>query len=95
MDSGVTLTAEDWRRFAALLRLMRAGGGVGPSYDELASVWGAGSKGTVSRMLDRLEAVGLIHRPRYRARSIVVTRFCVPMESAAGDVLLPMAEARR
>lgn len=90
--AGVTLTAEDWQRFTALLCLVRAGGGVGPSYDELAAAWGLHSRASASRMLDRLEAAGLIHRPRYLARAIVVTRCLVPVATPAGAVLLPMAE---
>jgi SOS-response transcriptional repressor LexA len=94
MRAGVTLTAADWRRFAALLAALRAGRGVCPSYRELATLWGFTSTSPVASNLERLEVAGLIYRQRARWRAIGITRHLVPVATRHGDVLLPMREAR-
>ena len=78
----------DWWRFAALLRLMRAGRGVGPSFAEIADAWGVRSKSRVSLGLDVLESEGLIERLPSRARAISVTKYLVPVRDAGGDMVV-------
>ena len=61
------MTPADWRRFAALLNLIRAGKGMGPSFNEIGAAWDIRSKGTITNYLNRIEAAGLIHELRYLA----------------------------
>lgn len=85
------MTPEDFHRFAALLALIRAGKGVGPSFAEIGAAWGIRSKGAITNYLNRIEAAGLIRRLPHRARAIEVAPYLVPVMTAAGAVLLPVA----
>lgn len=85
------MTPADWRRFAALLNLIRAGKGMGPSFNEIGAAWDIRSKGTITNYLNRIEAAGLIRRLPHRARAIEVASCLVPVMTQAGAVLLPVA----
>lgn len=83
------MTARDWHRFAALLRLMRQGGGVGPSYAEMARAWGITSKNSVSLQIDRFEAEGLlVERIPARARATAPVRYLIPARDSDGDMVM-------
>ena len=88
----MTPTVADYRRLALLLRLIRAGRGVGPTVREIGEAWGFRSTSMIVGFLDRLEAFGLIRRLPNRARAIEVAAHLVPVMTPEGAVMLPVAD---
>lgn len=93
MKPAAILTPLDWRRFSDLLGLLRRGGGVSPTYREIAAVWGV-SPGSAHHLVGRFCDAGLIRRRGHRHRAIEVCRNLVPVRRWGRDpVLLPMGAA--
>ena len=88
--TGLHPTEADWRRYAALVALIRAGNGVGPTIREIGLSWGLTGMASTMRHMDALEAFGLIDRMIARARAIRVPRYYTPVMTDAGAVLMPV-----
>ncbi len=66
------LTRRQYELLCFIERYLEATGGVGPSYDEMATGIGAPGKSSVARLVDGLEERGYIRRLPRRARAIEI-----------------------
>lgn len=72
MVTTICLTQRQQDLLHFIARYQHYSGGVSPSFAEMAAGCGAGSKSTISHLLEALEERGRIHRIANRARAIEI-----------------------